>query len=374
MCQSIILLVAFGILSKGSVLDSSSQDSSSDDNTPSPTCSSSDYGTTICDDVNHMWDCPDTPLSERNQIGRAIYQTSEKVLQAAQLINLGITYNIGYTYNNDMPVLPPRYWDSDTWCEFWFDFHGGCNMRVHTDSVGNVGTQFDGLLHIFQYDAEANTVNGTVIRNFFNGIWFNNFRGSDIFTLQDGSTDKYDANYLGIENLPPFFTRAFLVDVANYKGVDVLGENYLITSNDFKETLEWEGLSVDMLEKGDVVLIRTGWGNVWFDENANYWDLTVPGLDFQTALDYLWDSGVMIIGSDNWPVDPWYAPNFPDDWGRLHRKYIVCGGGFLQETLYLDEWANDALLGKVPYIGAYSYNPVANEGSPASTGVPVIIV
>ena len=56
-----------------------------------------------------------------------------------------------------------------------------------------------------------------------------------------------------------------------------------------------------------------------------------------------------------------------------HRYFIVCGGGFLHEQLFLDEWATDAKHGKIPYMGAYVFAPMPVTGMRGGAGKPTIM-
>eukprot|EP01083_Nonionella_stella_P245252 852687_1 len=48
-----------------------------------------DYGTTVCTGLRQLWENPSIELSERNVIGRAIFQTPSKLKEAISLIKIG---------------------------------------------------------------------------------------------------------------------------------------------------------------------------------------------------------------------------------------------------------------------------------------------
>jgi hypothetical protein len=93
-----------------------------------------------------------------------------------------------------------------------------------------VGTQFDGFAHQTHEDS-----------------LYNCFKLGDIAT-SSGFTK------LGIEKVGALVTRGVLIDVAGYKGVDMLGDNYEITVADLEGALKKENLA---LQPGDAV-IRLG--------------------------------------------------------------------------------------------------------------------
>ena len=74
---------------------------------------------------------------------------------------------------------------------------------------------------------------------------------------------------LGIETYPKgkFVNRGILLDVARYKGVDVLEPGYEITVADLEATAKAQGVAV---EQGDSVLIRTGFGNFFNGDREKY--------------------------------------------------------------------------------------------------------
>ncbi|HCQ02098.1 MAG TPA: cyclase, partial [Candidatus Latescibacteria bacterium] len=80
--------------------------------------------------------------------------------------------------------------------------------------IGQVGTQFDGPGHI---GTRMEMADGTEQDVFYNG-----------FTI-DEMKSPYGLLQLGIEHIKPIITRGILVDVAAYKGVDVLPSSYEVT-------------------------------------------------------------------------------------------------------------------------------------------------
>ena len=60
-------------------------------------------------------------------------------------------------------------------------------------------------------------------------------------------------------------TRGVLIDIAGYKGVEMLGDTYEITVDDLEGALKKQNLT---LQPGDAVIINTGWGKLWGKDNA----------------------------------------------------------------------------------------------------------
>jgi kynurenine formamidase len=185
----------------------------------------------------------------------------------------------------------------------------GSNEEMVLSEIGQVGTQFDGFAHQTHRNSH-----------------YNCFKTEEIAT-RTGFTK------LGMENVPAFITRGVLIDVADYKGVDMLGDTYEITVDDVQGALKKQNLT---LKAGDAVIIHTGWGKLYGKDNARYVK-SCPGIGLKAA-DWLISQDPVLLGSDNWPVE--VAPN-PDPQVSLpvHQLALVVNGVHLLENLKLDELA-----------------------------------
>ena len=54
-------------------------------------------------------------------------------------------------------------------------------------------------------------------------------------------------------------TRGVLIDVAGFKGVEMLGDTYEITPQDLEGALQKQNMK---LQPGDAIIINTGWGKL----------------------------------------------------------------------------------------------------------------
>ena len=142
--------------------------------------------------------------------------TPEKVLEAASLIKAGEVYQLGRVYESGIPVFGTRHYslripamsgplgeNKTTWFE-----------EIFSGEIGQIGTQFDGLGHIGIGD-----------------LYYNGLDQRD-FAKAEGLAE------LGVENVGPIVTRGVLIDVAGYKGVEHLGDNYEITRADLEGALK----------------------------------------------------------------------------------------------------------------------------------------
>ncbi|GIW89280.1 MAG: cyclase [Isosphaeraceae bacterium] len=179
----------------------------------------------------------------------------------------------------------------------------------------NVATQLDGLAHIVMGEDHH---------------WYNGFREADWGS--DFGVRKCDA-----DSIPPIIARGVLIDVAAWKGVDVLPGGTLITTEDLKATLAWEGVE---LEPGDVVLVRTGSGRNWGEDGADHAaiaasDSSGPGLEATRWL--VEEHGAILVGSDT----SGYEGPAPPGTKTVHEYLLVEQGVHLGELHNLEELSRD---------------------------------
>ncbi|KAF3934653.1 hypothetical protein ABW20_dc0103353 [Dactylellina cionopaga] len=103
----------------------------------------------------------------------------------------------------------------------------------------------------------------------------------------------------GAETIEPMVCRGVLLDIPKLKGVDRLEPGYAITKQDLQAALGDE----TQINKGDVVLIRTGWIQLYGDAVAYLGDATgVPGV-VQCGGEWLAEKGIRAAGADTIAFD-----------------------------------------------------------------------
>ncbi len=281
-----------------------------------------------------------------DQRGAANRITPERVLEAAKLITQGKIYQLGRVYEEGMPLFGSR--------QYKLVIPGlptggpvGTNEIVYNDEfvtaeLGQVGTQFDGLGHI-----------GTHIGS--DDVFYNGFKLADFGTA-------YGLTKLGIENAGAFFTRGVLLDVAAYKGVDRLDPTYIVTVEDIQGTLRREGLEI---REGDVVLFRTGHGQLWMQDNDTY-GASNPGPGV-TAIKWLIERRIVMTGGDTPSVEavPGEDPNRPFEG---HQWLMNRNGIYNLENLDLEALAADRV-----YEFAFVFAPLRLKGATGSPGNPIAV-
>lgn len=135
--------------------------------------------------------------------------------------------------------------------------------------------------------------------------------------------------YLSIAEMPPIVTRGILLDVAGYKGVSVLPDNYAITVADIQGTLVRQNTE---MQPGTAVLVRTGYYQHLRDDNLLYRD-SIAGLGLDAA-HFLLEQGMILAGADNMSVEALPPMSHP-----VHRLLLVHNGVTHLENLYLEELA-----------------------------------
>ena len=153
-----------------------------------------------------------------------------------------------------------------------------------------------------------------------------------------------------------------LIDVAGFKGVDMLGDSYEITVEDLEGALKKQNVT---LQPGDAVIINTGWGKLYGKDNPRYVK-SCPGIGVKAA-EWLVAKDPMLIGADNWPVE--VAPN-PDKQLSLpvHQLALVVNGIHLLENMKLDE-----LSSKNVHEFAFMMQPLKIQGGSGSTVSPIAV-
>jgi kynurenine formamidase len=262
------------------------------------------------------------------------------VLDAVKLIKTGEIIELAHVLGPAMPFFGTRRFDVHVKRTFMNTGSNerGSNEEMVLSEIGQVGTQFDGFAH------------QTHRNSHYNCFKTDEIAGRGLF------------NKLGIQNAGAFITRGVLIDVAGFKGVEMLGDNYEVTVDDLEGALKKQNMS---LKAGDAVIVNTGWGKIYGKENARYVK-SCPGLGVKAA-QWIIDKNPILLGADNWPVE--VAPN-PDPQLSLpvHQLALVVNGVHLLENMKLDELAQ-----KQVYEFAFMMQPLKIQGGTGSTVSPIAV-
>ncbi len=294
---------------------------------------------------------------KEDQLGALNRLTPAKVLEAVQLIDHGVIYDMAHVFEEDMPLfdLTPgkrKYTLSIPGAPTWGPM-GKNQLAWNEDYIsghlGQVGTQFDALAHMGTVMGKPGDLNEI---RYYNGWSHAEIGGSRGFTK------------LGVEKTTPIFTRGILIDVAAYKG-RMLERSEEISVADLLAALERQGLSEDDIRPGDALFYNTGWGSLWKTDNAKF-NSGTPGLS-NAAGDWAVARKVVLVGTDNWAVeaipnpDPnWFAPN--------HQKFLVENGIYIMENLDFSK-----LIAAKVYEFAFVFGAIPMKGATGSPARPFAI-
>jgi len=140
---------------------------------------------------------------------------------------------------------------------------------------------------------------------------------------------------MGVDTIAPIVCRGVLLDVATYRGVDILAPDQHITRTDLEATARQQKITI---QRGDVVFVRTGNGSRWKDPAAYLKSAGVRS----DASQWLADQQVQAVGADNiaWDVsgevDPELNVTLPG-----HIILLVRHGIYILENVFLEELARD---------------------------------
>ena len=283
--------------------------------------------------------CP-SAWGASDERGAANHMGPEAVLKAVRLVKEGKVYELGRVLEAEMPTFGTRRFGIHTARSSGPS--GPNQLRGNEELVvtelGQVGTQFDALPHIGIGDMLYNCVK------------------ADEVATRSGFTK------LGVEKVGAIMTRGVLVDVATAKGVEMLEAGYEVSIADLEDAIKRQGTTIGT---GDAVLIRTGWGKLWRQDNAKY-NSGQPGIG-TAAGEWLANLKPILVGADNWGIEVRPNPNkdlaFP-----VHQTLITTYGIFLLENLDLHQLATD----KVNEF-AFIVQPLKIKGGTGSTVAPIAV-
>jgi kynurenine formamidase len=185
-------------------------------------------------------------------------------------------------------------------------------MSAHT------GTHIDALCHVGEHQNEQGMPDPEGAVRLFAAD------GEMVSAAETGTMQGQ--SYLSIAEMPPIITRGVLLDVAGYKGVSVLPDNYQITPEDVLGTLARQETAV---QPGTAVLVRTGYLQHWHTNQSVYKD-AIAGINLEAA-QLLLSQGMILAGADNMSVEALPPLSHP-----VHRFLITHHGVSHLENVYLD--------------------------------------
>jgi kynurenine formamidase len=238
---------------------------------------------------------------------------------------------------------------------------GGFGYGAYTDEVIKTGshsmTHMDPLAHVWWGDQT-----------------YNGYKASDIVQHTAGLL-KANANAY----IPHSATRGVLLDVAKYKGVDVLEGGYVITPEDLDGTAKMENVEI---KPGDAILIRTGFMKKWVEivsKEGRRWNAFKDGEAGPScsAIKWIIDHKIALIGADNIGVEAIPAEKGCNEKYKmpvvpLHIGTLSMLGNPMQELLDLEALAEDSAKDGV-YEFLYVWTPLNFKNAAGGLMSPIAI-
>lgn len=170
----------------------------------------------------------------------------------------------------------------------------------------------------------------------------------------------------GIETVPPLVGRGVLLDLAGQAGA-ILPPQHLIAPEELADCAARQGVRI---ERGDVVLVRTGYGRHW-DDAATYMQAAGGSA---AASQWLIDNGARAVGCDNlaWDVFGYTDATTDATTGTTlpgHVLLLVRHGIYIIENLNLEE-----LAARRAYEFLFICTPLKLVGATGSPVRPLALV
>jgi kynurenine formamidase len=232
------------------------------------------------------------------------------------------------------------------------------------------GTQMDALGH---FGAFKQPWDGKSEFPADQAVYYGGFTQKDVKPTPDSPLLK-----LGIEKAPPIVTSAVLFDAKAYKK-KAMEAGELVTAQDLEGMLKVQGLGKRGVLPGDVVYVRTGWGDYWRDpDTEKFYYTKAPGLSFDAA-QWLAARRIVVIALDTPFVDtvaegqlqgkagpaPGTPPGLPF---AVHHHMLAQAGIHLVENAKLDELAAERIWTSCTMI-----LPLRDRGAAGSAVRPIAI-
>jgi kynurenine formamidase len=172
----------------------------------------------------------------------------------------------------------------------------------------------------------------------------------------------YGFSVLGIETVEPLVGRGLLLDIASLNG-GLVEKRHRITVEELKACCEKQNIHP---REGDIVLVRTGFDQLWNDENGY---LEAAGVSIEGS-EWLAALGVAAVGADNMAfevddgeIDPVRKISLP-----CHALLLVENGIHIIENLNLEKLASDTI-----YESLFVCTPLKLSGATGSPVRPIAI-
>ncbi|MET7517751.1 cyclase family protein [Streptomyces sp. NPDC005373] len=255
---------------------------------------------------------------EKDERGTVNLITDEAVREAARSTRTGRRFSLALPLSANGPqtgVIPGRINPLRTMLCINVPFTGDSQQFCTSDDVVTMGlqaaTHWDALAHV-SYD----------------GRLYNGFPAASI--------TAFGATHCGIDKIGPLLGRGVLLDIPRAKGVERLDPGYAITPEDLDEAQE---LARTEVRSGDIVLLRTGQGQLLAEGDRDSYGTPSPGPSLAAA-EWFHRHDVAAVATDNLTFEV-FPCEFDDAPLAVHLLHLVEMGLTQGQNFHLEELAAD---------------------------------
>lgn len=269
-----------------------------------------------------------SPWGKTDEIGTLNMMTDASKLAVLSRVKSGKTYDLSVEYFVGMPSFHAL---GDPAYQFWLthtprgtvvDDPNGLG-RAMNEKVSYTGDAISMYTHMGTHIDALNHFG-------LNGKIWNGFSADE--HLGDKGWKK-----TGAETIPPIIARGILIDIPASKNTENLPANYRINAADLQAALRQQKVR---LQKGDVVLIRTGQAKHY--EDAHKFLDQYPGINLEAVKWLIEDQQVMLLGADNLSFEA-FPPERSDNWVPVHTYLLAEKGVMFIEQMFLEDLAKDKI-------------------------------
>ena len=265
-------------------------------------------------------------------------QTLLDSVRGARVFDLAQPYFVGMPH---FPTHPPYLYSLNKRHGDLVSKNGASSAAETITLGGHVGTHIDALCHFS-----------------CGGQMFGGIEAEPVQSYDKGISE------LSVDTIQPILRRGVLIDVAGHFHMDVLPEQFAITPEQIEEILAHQCVEV---ERGDVVLFRTGWARYWRDQRQYITagkgvHVVGPGPE-EPAARWLSSKKIFAAGSDTVAFERVPNPDMP-----VHVHLLVESGIHIVECLNLEQLAAEQI-----YEFLFVAAPLKIEGGTGSPLRPLAV-
>jgi kynurenine formamidase len=225
-------------------------------------------------------------------------------LQSAQIYDLAQPYFVGMPHH---PVHPPFLFSLSKKHGDYVAPNGQSSAAEAIALGGHVGTHLDALCHFSCGGKLHGGIEAASVQSYAGGL-----------------------QHWSVDTVAPILRRGVLLDIAGREGVKVLPEDFVVTPEHLGAAAQAQGITV---ERGDVVLLRTGWAQYWNDAAKYIAEVRGPGPE-EPGARWLSAHGIFAAGSDTIAFE-----RVPNSGMPVHVHLLVESGIHIMEALNMEELA-----------------------------------